>query len=476
MNKCLLIRFAIALKLVLVTSLLFSQNIITVTDCNLNGWVKQPIGQSSLGFVNGPANPPSGKGSLKFYVPAGGIFWPGDFVRLRNGQYSGTQLSSLTELSYETYVEARDTIADIHFLVVLVDINGDGTAEHNLVFDPRYQNSNFIKGLMPDQGITKEHAWQKWDALHGGWFFGGETITDPDHSGPFFTLAEYLGLYPNATIRNDAAKGGPAIRLTAGGVVFKPNFYGSIDDFKIGISGKTTSYDFEFSTANADPDKNIVYGYGSNCVTLNGSAAGGVVPYTYSWSPGGSTQANSSTMVCPIVTTKYTLTVTDKNGCTRTDEVNVFVSDVRCGDKMDKVKICHKGEAICVAKESVAAHLKHGDKLGDCETNVQASTRIVTQSASVEQSHLKLSNYPNPFSNSTKISFELPNDGRVTIKLYDLTGKELATLLSPDKKSGQHMLPFFSRGLSGGVYYYKITFSTFGKYISKTQKLLVTAH
>lgn len=340
---------------------------ITVTDCNLNGWVKQPIGNSSLGFVNGPDIPPVGNGSLKFYVPAGGIFWPGDFVRFRNGEYSGTKLSTLTELSYDTYIEARDTITDIHFIVVLSDINDDGTAEHNLVFDPRYQNSNFIMSTMPDQGLSQVHEWQRWDALRGGWFYGGDVTTDPDHEGPFFTLAEYLSQYPNATIRNDAAKGGPAIRLTAGGVVFKPNFFGSIDNFMIGVNGITTAYDFEFSTADAGADKNVVYGYGSNCTTLMGAAAGGgVAPYTFSWSPGGSTPDNVSTEVCPTVTTTYTLTVTDSNGCSQTDDVTVYVNDVRCGNKMDKVKVCHKGKEICIAPQAVEAHLKHGDALGSC--------------------------------------------------------------------------------------------------------------
>ena len=255
MRKNTFIQFAVVLGMLLTTQVLFAQNVVTVTDCNLNGWLKQPVGNSSLGFVNGPSTPPLGKGSLKFYVPPGtNPDWPGDFVRFRNGQYSGTPLSSLTELSYETYVEARDTIVDIPFIVILVDINDDGTAEHNLVFDPRYQNSKFIRSTMPDQGITKEHEWQKWDCLHAGWFFGGTADTDPDHNGPFFTLAEYMSLYPKATIRNDAAKGGPAIRLTAGGVVFKANFYGEIDDFKIGIKGSTTIYDFEFTTANAGAD------------------------------------------------------------------------------------------------------------------------------------------------------------------------------------------------------------------------------
>jgi hypothetical protein len=448
----------------------FSQNVITVTDCNLNGWVKQPIGNSTIGFVDGPVKPPLGKGSLKFYVPPG-IVWPGDFVRLRNGQYSGTPLSSLTELSYETYIEARDTIADVHFIVVLSDINGDGSAEHNLVFDPRYQNPSFIRGTMRDQGNTQENVWQKWNALQGGWFFGGDASTDPDHGGTFFTLAEYMSIYPNATIRNDAAKGGPAIRLTAGGVVFKPNFFGSIDNFKIGINGVTTSYDFEFTTADAGNDKNVVYGYGSNCTTLNGTAAGGIAPYTYLWSPGGRTPNGISTVVCPTVTTTYTLTVTDKNGCTRTDDVTVFVNDVHCGNKMDKVKLCHHGAEICIAPEAVPAHLNHGDVVGSCASLLRRKTDNQLEITTDKQ--FKLSNYPNPFSSTTRISYELPFEGRASIKIYDFIGREIATVANENKKPGIYNVDFESRNISAGVYYYKIIASSATQVLSQTKKMII---
>jgi hypothetical protein len=355
---------------------------------------------------------------------------------------------------------------------VLVDINGDGTAEHNLVFDPRYQNPKFIKSTMPDQGFTSEQVWQKWDALHGGWFYGGETITDPDHSGPFFTLNEYLVLYPNATIRNDNTKGGPAIRLTAGGVVFKPNFYGSIDNFKIGVNGKTTTYDFEFTTANAGDDKNVIYGYGSNCVTLSAIAAGGVAPYTYLWSPGGSAPNNANTVVCPTATTTYTLKVTDANGCSRTDDVMVFVNDVRCGSKMDKVLVCHHGEQICISPDAVPAHLNHGDVLGSCS---QTSGRIKTnkQIEAPIPHQFNLSNYPNPFRSTTKIVYELPFDGRVSIKIYDLHGREIATVVNEDKKPGTYRADFNSGNISGGVYYYKIIVSSATKVLSQMKKMII---
>lgn len=447
-----------------------SQNTITVTDCNLAGWVKQPIGNSSLGFVNGPDSPPLGTGSLKFYVPAGGIFWPGDFVRFRNGQYNGTKFSSLTELSYDTYIEARDTIADINFMVVLSDINGDGTAEHNLVFDPRYQNPNFIRSTMPNQGFSQIHQWQQWDALHGGWFFGGETSTDPDHNGPFFTLAEYLAQYPDATIRNDPAKGGPAIRLTAGGVVFKPNFYGSIDNFKIGINGIATIYDFEFSTVNAGPDKYVNYGYGSNCIALSGTAAGGVIPYTYLWSPGGNNPNSLTTMVCPTSTTNYTLTVTDANGCSRTDEITVHVNDVRCGNKLDKVQVCHNGNEICISPQSVDAHLNHGDKLGACASDLKYTKRKNNEKLITDE--IRLTIYPNPFSNSTVIRYDLPIAGKTIIKIYTIEGLEVDVIDNGYKAAGNYHYMYNTTKLNKGIYYYKITVNTGSQIVSNSGKMI----
>lgn len=474
--KKIFIQINCVLTLLLVTIPVFSQNVITVTDCNLNGWVKQPTGNSTLSFVNGPEDPPLAKGSLKFFVPPG-IAWPGDFVRLRNGQYSGMSLSSLTELSYETYIEERDTITDIQFIVILSDINDDGIAEHNLVFDPRYQNPTFIRGTMPNQGHSMEHVWQKWDALNGGWFYGGEAITDPDHNGPFFTMAEYLSLYPNAEIKNDPAKGGPAIRLTAGGVVFKPNFYASLDDFRIGFNGVTTIYDFEFTIANAGADKTVTYGYGSNCIALNGAAAGGISPYAYVWSPGGERPNHISTTVCPAATTTYTLTVTDKNGCSRIDDVTVFVNDVRCGNKMDKVRICHSNKEICVATESVPAHLQHGDGLGSCgEALSQSGMNIPVQNEIKEKMGLKLYNYPNPFTNNTRIIYEIPYDGNVSLKLYDPVGREIAVLVTADKKEGQYSFDFNRHKLPAGVYYYKLTLFTLGTYVSKTGVFFVDRH
>lgn len=141
--------------------------------------------------------------------------------------------------------------------------------------------------------------------------------------------------------------------------------------------------------ATAGPDKTVYYGYIPNqCVSLAGSATGGVPPYQYLWSNGA---ASASTSVCPAATTTYTLMVTDAIGCVQSDEVIVNVIDVRCGK--NKVKICHKEKMLCVSSADVQDHLAHGDYLGDC--NISARVIFYADSSGVNiETPLEL--FPNP--------------------------------------------------------------------------------
>ena len=445
-----------------------SQSTITVTDCNLNGWVKHilPNTLGTVTFSTGPLNTPLGKGSIKLASP------DMSFVRLRNAAYSGTLFSSLTELSYSGYVQQRDSTVEMPFIVMLVDADGDGKSEHNLVFDPRFQTGKYISGGFPDQGTTKEQVWQTWDALHGVWFFG--PFDDQDHGFPPLSLADYVRKYPNATINNDAAKGGAAIRLTSGGPVFLKNFIGYADAFKIGINGNVTTYDFEESIANAGADKTVIYGFGSNCTTLTGSGAGGVAPYTFVWSGGGVTAGNNEVQVCPTTTTTYTLKVTDANGCTGSDQVTVKVNDVRCG-KNDKVFVCHKGDMLCISPSAVKAHLGHGDYLGTCSTAsaIAQASQQKTGMAQAPDEITRLSNYPNPFTNTTTIYYQLPFDCNVTITVYDLHGRSTATPLSGYRKAGAYNMSFNSNALKSGTYYYKIVGTSATKSFSQARQMIV---
>jgi len=65
-------------------------------------------------------------------------------------------------------------------------------------------------------------------------------------------------------------------------------------------------------------------------------------------------------------------------------------------------------------------------------------------------------NYPNPFNPSTKINYDLPFDSKVSIKLFDMSGKEVANLVSEVKTAGYYTVNFNASNLSSGVYFYKI--------------------
>ena len=70
-------------------------------------------------------------------------------------------------------------------------------------------------------------------------------------------------------------------------------------------------------------------------------------------------------------------------------------------------------------------------------------------------------NYPNPFNPVTKISYALPKSGLVTLRVYDILGKEVATLVNEVKNAGSYSVDFGASNLTSGVYFYKLESSEF---------------
>jgi len=85
-------------------------------------------------------------------------------------------------------------------------------------------------------------------------------------------------------------------------------------------------------------------------------------------------------------------------------------------------------------------------------------------------SSYKLSqNYPNPFNPSTVISWQLPVGSQQTLKIFDVLGNEVATLVNEWREAGNHSVNFDASGLASGIYYYKLTASGF----SSTKKMIL---
>lgn len=97
----------------------------------------------------------------------------------------------------------------------------------------------------------------------------------------------------------------------------------------------------------------------------------------------------------------------------------------------------------------------------------------------LESYHL-YNNYPNPFNPSTKIKFSLtpflsPRErvsegrGRAVLKVYDVLGNEVATLIDEEKPAGEYEIEFNGKGLPSGIYFYNLKAGTF----SETRKMIL---
>jgi hypothetical protein len=78
-------------------------------------------------------------------------------------------------------------------------------------------------------------------------------------------------------------------------------------------------------------------------------------------------------------------------------------------------------------------------------------------------------NYPNPFNPNTVISYQLPVTGNVELKVYDLLGREIATLVNEEKLAGEYEVEFNATDLPSGIYFYQLKASPF----SETKKMIL---
>lgn len=78
-------------------------------------------------------------------------------------------------------------------------------------------------------------------------------------------------------------------------------------------------------------------------------------------------------------------------------------------------------------------------------------------------------NYPNPFNPATKINFDLPKDSKLSLKLYDMLGREVSTLVNEFRTAGYYTVDFNASSLSSGIYFYRLLAGEF----SAVKKLVV---
>ncbi len=82
-------------------------------------------------------------------------------------------------------------------------------------------------------------------------------------------------------------------------------------------------------------------------------------------------------------------------------------------------------------------------------------------------------NYPNPFNPSTKINYDLPFDGKVSLKIFDISGKEVMTLVNTVQTAGYYTIDFNVSDLSSGAYFYRISADANEQNFVATKKMML---
>jgi hypothetical protein len=101
--------------------------------------------------------------------------------------------------------------------------------------------------------------------------------------------------------------------------------------------------------------------------------------------------------------------------------------------------------------------------------SVEPVTAVRENSAKLPMLFSLLPNYPNPFNPSTTIRYVIPKADYLTLKVYDVLGKEIATLVSEKQAAGEHAIRWNPVGLPGGVYFYRLQT---GEFVA-TKKLIL---
>ena len=95
----------------------------------------------------------------------------------------------------------------------------------------------------------------------------------------------------------------------------------------------------------------------------------------------------------------------------------------------------------------------------DLDGNISYSNEIVVKVKDLQKDKLMMTSYPNPFKGLSTIKYNLPSGGgQVSLKVYDITGKEVSSLADGFQQSGLYTKEFNATRLSPGIYFCKLVF------------------
>ncbi len=123
----------------------------------------------------------------------------------------------------------------------------------------------------------------------------------------------------------------------------------------------------------------------------------------------------------------------------------------------------------CLVRVSDASNASVMD-VSDGVFTIQPAVGVNDESNNLPKIYSLSQNYPDPFNPTTSIKYQLPQSGFVTLKVYDILGKEVATLINGQKAAGRYEVNFDASNLTSGIYIYQITANN---YVSSKKMMLI---
>ena len=264
------------------------------------------------------------------------------------------------------------------------------------------------------------------------------------------------------------------------------NYSTSVQTITVGVAfTATVSSVPTSSTYTGGVSTNLYLGYGAQSTTLTMcSLPSAGAPYTYSWSGSYTNKLNSTTVASPVFTPStfgyytFSVTVTNKYGCTSTGTISICVTDIRVpGTNGAKVYMCHKAsgkygttQTLQVAINQVSSHLGSSscgsdgnDRLGSCDQsscNTTVVNSVVTNNSNAtkeggsevvvtSEEELKVTAMPNPSTTFFTLKLESKYETPVTMRVMDGTGR----VVDARSKIGANSTIQIGHNYSSGTYY-----------------------
>jgi photosystem II stability/assembly factor-like uncharacterized protein len=251
----------------------------------------------------------------------------------------------------------------------------------------------------------------------------------------------------------------------------------------VGRPGGGTQNQNPVAVMNVSPNPALI----NQQVTFDGAGSydpdGQIVSYSWEFGDGyTSNQMNATHSYSQAGQFTYRLTVTDNNGATGQSAGSIVISDtpsrwtvtpssgtVAAGSYRD-VSISFASEGLPEGNYAGQLHITSNGGNSVVPVRILISTAVKVDDRDVSVYSFRLEqNYPNPFNPSTTISWELARDEMVSLIIYDIAGKEIATLVSERLGAGKYEITFNASNLSSGVYLYRLRAGDY----SETKKLVL---